>query len=716
MLSMLISLSTVNDAEVRQYAAFACVKIAQNADVRDAITEAGGLEPVLYLARTDELEIQRQVLPALCCLSFHDSNKVPIVRYGGLEPVVRSIRDNTVEVARLACCCIANLAEMAVNFDLIHDSGAIGNLAMILSSPSDEVKRESARALGNLSANIELGDVILREGALPHLIPMLRSPDYLTQRMAAMALCNLSSNIRNQSYMLSEGLFDPLLHETKLSLDPKSKSDHECTRYCLLTLANLAVNPVNQKHIMKYALPTLSAYSKHRDIKCRHHAVFCLGNLCSNLDNLEDIVSSGVLKTLVSFSFESHDKSTNVQFQAVAALRGLATHPILRVQILRENALEPLIMASRSPSIEVQREAAAAICNLAISEENKVILARGGALPILIALAGGSSGDEQREMHAVCALANIAEMVEGDTQGNMIREGVLKVLIRLSDSKSTDVRQQVARSFALFASKRDSHEKLVSHHVASKMLNFMSDSDTLVQRFGVLGLGNLAVSRESHQELFDVGAVAVLMDLSLRATDLLTKRVIAFSLHNIACNPANHIPCDRLGLTRALLLLLSDNDKDVNFQAILATRHLCESAKFRNQFIELNGIPVLLPLGFSEDVEVKREVCAALRNLSLSVHGKVVMVREKVLTLLCDCMQSPDVEVCHQSTGVVANLAEASENQGFMVEHGAIQHLKYVLRSKSIDVQREAARALANISAEYTCEFSLSFAQLVPYH
>lgn len=706
MLNMLISLSTANDAEVRQYAAYACVKIAQNADVRDAITEAGGLEPVLYLSRTDEPEIQRQVLPALCCLSFHDSNKVPIVRYGGLDTVVRSIRDNTVEIARLACCCIANLAEMAVNFDLIHDSGAIVNLVWILSSPSEEVKREAARALGNLSANIELGDVILREGALPHLIPMLRSPDYLTQRMSSMALCNLSSNIRNQGFMLNGGLFEPLLHETQLSLDPKSKSDHECTRYCLLTLANLSVNPINQKNIMKYALDTLSQFSKHRDVKCRQHAVFCLGNLCSNADNLEEIMSSGVLRTLITYAFPSSDSSNNVQFQAVAALRGLATHPILRVQIVREGALEPLIMATKSASIEVQREAAAAICNLAISEENKVILARSGVLGVLVSMATGAGSDEQRELHAVCALANIAEMVEGRTQERMIEEGVMKVLIRLSDSKNTEIRQQVSRNFALFASKRDSHSTLVRIHAANKMLNFMCDADEVVQRYGVLGLGNLAVSRESHQELFDVGAVATVMDLTTKATDLLTKRAIAFCLNNIACNPANHIPCERLGLTRALLILLGDRDKDVNLQAILATRHLCESAKFRNQFVELNGIPVLLPLGFSEDIEVKREVCAALRNLSLSVHGKVVMIREKVLTLLCECMQSPDVEVCHQSTGVVANLAEASENQGYMVEQGAIQHLKYALRSKSIDVQREAARALSNISAEYTCKFA----------
>lgn len=85
-------------------------------------------------------------------------------------------------------------------------------------------------------------------------------------------------------------------------------------------------------------------------------------------------------------------------------MRGIATHPVLRIQLVRDGALEPLIMCANSQSIEVQREAAATMCNIALAEENKVILARGGALPALISLA--MSGDRQREIHSVAALAN----------------------------------------------------------------------------------------------------------------------------------------------------------------------------------------------------------------------------------------------------------------------------------------------------------------------
>ena len=117
--------------------------------------------------------------------------------------------------------------------------------------------------------------------------------------------------------------------------------------------------------------------------------------------------------------------------------------------------------------------------------------------------------------------------------------------------------------------------------------------------------------------------------------------------------------------------------------------------------MDMGGIPSLLSLAASEDVEVRRECAAALRNLSLSEHCKVAIVREGGMEILMDMLHSPDIEICHQASGVVANLAEATENQGLLVDKGALQHIKFVMRSKSIDIQREAARALANISADY---------------
>ena len=156
----------------------------------------------------------------------------------------------------------------------------------------------------------------------------------------------------------------------------------------------------------------------------------------------------------------------------------------------------------------------------------------------------------------------------------------------------------------------------------------------------MLGIGNLAVSREAHQELFDVGAIARLLPC-IKSNDVLTRRAVAFALNNVSANPSNHTACERLGIIRTLVGLLKETDKDTNLQAVLSIRHLCESARCRNQLIDVQGIAPLLSLCGSEDIEVKRECAAALRNLSLSEQSKVAIVRDGGLDVLCDMMHSP---------------------------------------------------------------------------
>ena len=52
----------------------------------------GGLEPVLFLARTDDPEIHREVLPALYTLSFAEANKAEITKHGGF-PLLSMVPD-----------------------------------------------------------------------------------------------------------------------------------------------------------------------------------------------------------------------------------------------------------------------------------------------------------------------------------------------------------------------------------------------------------------------------------------------------------------------------------------------------------------------------------------------------------------------------------------------------------------------------------------------
>jgi len=142
-------------------------------------------------------------------------------------------------------------------------------------------------------------------------------------------------------------------------------------RYALLVIANLASSHTNhprlvtEKEITKDTkeagpgsmLAGLALFSGHGDIKCRQNACLAIGNLCSNIDNLEAVLSTGCIKTLVTYAYPSADSAINVQFQAVAGIRGLAAHDTIRVRLMKEKVLEPLMMSataqtSGAPAVE----------------------------------------------------------------------------------------------------------------------------------------------------------------------------------------------------------------------------------------------------------------------------------------------------------------------------------------------------------------------------
>lgn len=158
-----------------------------------------------------------------------------------------------------------------------------------------------------------------------------------------------------------------------------------------------------------------------------------------------------------------------------------------------------------------------------------------------------------------------------------------------------EVREEAARALALFASKRDSQAHLVRSGVVPKLVSFVRGSDAGVRRYGVLGLGNLAVVTQNHQTLFEAGGVSsLLMESVYAAEDLETRRCVAFALNNIASFEPNHRACERAGVLRPLVRLLRDPDPDTHLQAVFAIRQLSVTARCRSQLVEMKGLAPLL--------------------------------------------------------------------------------------------------------------------------
>lgn len=240
-ISMLISFSNASDDQLRNYAAYAVAEISRNSDMAEKITGEGGLNVVLYLARSDDRSVQRQVLPALKTLSFLDCNKVGICENGALPSLLYFVSEYgyNYDASRMACCVIANLAETASNMPFLVKNGCIPQLVSALDSSSESVQLESARALGNLSVNVDHCDLIINHGAVKSIVACFLSQNIECQRMAALALCNVSSNLNSHAELLKCDISGIVKTECLVSLDPTKFCDHETERFCILIIANI---------------------------------------------------------------------------------------------------------------------------------------------------------------------------------------------------------------------------------------------------------------------------------------------------------------------------------------------------------------------------------------------------------------------------------------------------------------------------------------------
>lgn len=422
---------------------------------------------------------------------------------------------------------------------------------------------------------------------------------------------------------------------------------------------------------------------------------------------MENLSKVGALDILISFSFPPLDMDTkNVQFQAIAGIRGLGTCNNFRKVLVDKGCCEPLILAARHIEGQVKtkdmmRESGAALYNLALCPDNGMKMVQSGLVRAVSTLL--DTDDIECQVFAIGALANLAEHGR-QTQSRLINDGCLAPLITHAETNkgNMETKREISRCLALFANNIECHSELMHVGALQCIFKLLHEDDTKCCRFAALSIGNLALFEGNHKVLMEADMFDSFNCL-LQCADLETKRCVAFAYHNMCKNEEAHKSYETSEMSRTILSLLLTNDYFTQLHSCLALKFLTVSKKARVQFIEHGGLSTLLALSIQEDKEMRREVAAALRNLSISDKNKTVMMRENVVQALVSFGRSSDPKLCHQACGVLANLAEVPQNQEFMMKEGILHHLKFFMICGSTAVKRECLRGIANLSYDFRC-------------
>mmetsp|Transcript_44916 Transcript_44916/g.105893 ORF Transcript_44916/g.105893 Transcript_44916/m.105893 type:complete len:127 (+) Transcript_44916:657-1037(+) len=106
----LILVCSIGTPDTQRLAAMALANLSFHDEVQLAITEAGGLEPVFAILRSDQVDAQLQAARVLVNLSQNVGNRQKIVQNHGLKQFFAMSQSASTELQMLAAQCLANLS------------------------------------------------------------------------------------------------------------------------------------------------------------------------------------------------------------------------------------------------------------------------------------------------------------------------------------------------------------------------------------------------------------------------------------------------------------------------------------------------------------------------------------------------------------------------------------------------------------------------------
>ncbi|XAR52336.1 Plus-end-directed kinesin ATPase [Bertholletia excelsa] len=238
------------------------------------ICEEVGLEKILHLLTSGDVDVQIHAVKVVANLAAEDINQERIVEEGGLDALLMLLQSSqNTTILRVASGAIANLAMNEVNQSLIMSKGGARLLANTAWKTEDpQTLRMVAGAIANLCGNEKLHAMLREDGGIKALLGMVRSGNMEVIAQVARGLANfakcesrgvIQGHRRGRSVLMEDGVLTWLIANSTAS--PSSR------RHIELALCHLAQNEENARDFVSTGglkeLARISVESSREDIR-----------------------------------------------------------------------------------------------------------------------------------------------------------------------------------------------------------------------------------------------------------------------------------------------------------------------------------------------------------------------------------------------------------------------------------------------------------------
>ena len=561
-------------AESKEYALWS-LSLSISTESQAVVADAGGVQPIISQLSDARTFILEQAAAALAKLAYeNEATRAAITQAGGVKPLIGLLRTDGADFAgvrRNGANALANLASDTTARDEIVGSDGIRPLVRVLSEEQNATKKYAARALARLSidstaraaadaksaaaeikAAAEAAAVVERTtqaaiaeaGAIEPLVRLLEGncgPE--AQEEAAGALFALAEHEGNRLRITAA---DGIAWLVQLLGNERAKTREHAEG----ALVRLSIEPANRAQIIRKLVNML----QDAGAGGQEQAAAALANLArESEDNRKSIVdASGILPLLALLESTSPVAKEN----AVGAIAELCRNSkSIQSLIAKEGGIPKLVGAMLDFSaankersmIQLWTLDAAAIKEMAKgNRKNQDAIAEAGAIAPLVAMLGSSA--PQMQANAAGALANLASG-HPDNQSAIAKTGAVAPLcLLIKEGVGQQTKDESAQAiWSLAADHQPNKDMIAKLGGFDPLLGLLVTGTTERSQKSIAGaLAALAAKHNENRQIIAKRLVGLLGSSAVKTSDRAERLLLTCSTFS-ADSAANQVAIAKLG-------------------------------------------------------------------------------------------------------------------------------------------------------------------------
>uniref|UniRef100_A0AAQ4RTP6 Outer dynein arm docking complex subunit 2 n=1 Tax=Gasterosteus aculeatus aculeatus TaxID=481459 RepID=A0AAQ4RTP6_GASAC len=516
-----------------------------------AIRDVGGLEVLINLLDTDEVQCKIGSLKILRKISHNVHIRRAIVDMGGLQSIMKNLDSPVKDLKALDAETIANVARFRRARRTVRQYGGIKKLVKLLDCVPNlanltaeqekdvEVARCGTLALWSCSKSTNNKEAIRKAGGVFMLGRLLKSPH---ENMLIPVVGTLQECASEEKYRIAiqtEGMIKDLVKNL-------SRDNDELQMHCANAIFKCAQDKQTRYLVRQYKglQPLVSLLSKAHNKQLLAAATGAIWKCSISVENVTKFQEYKALETLLRLLT---DQPEEVLVNVVGAVGEFAQIPDNKATIRNCGGIRSLVnlLTGTNQALLVNVTKAVGAC--ATDMDNMIIIDKLDGVRLVWSLLKNPCADVQSS--AAWALCQCIENAKD--AGEMVRSlvGGLELIVNLLKSTNNEVLASICAAIAKIARNEENLAVLTDHGVVQLLTKLTNTTDDRLRRHLAEAVGHCCMWGSNRASFGDAGAVAPLVHY-LKSKDKAVHKTTAMALYQLSRDPNNCITMHDRGVVK----------------------------------------------------------------------------------------------------------------------------------------------------------------------